>query len=106
MTLRQEVKLDVGRVWSLKRIDDELWCCHGKGITVYSFDLKKLRNLLLHSVGHKVHSAVSLDINTVVIATIGGSGGLSTCSKQGLSIHPNSLFTAMRTTQSGFCRLP
>ena len=89
MTLRQEVKLDVGRVLRLKRIDDELWCCHGKGITVFSFELKKLRNLLLHSVvGHKVHSAVPLDINTVVIATIGGSGGLSTCSKQGLSIHP------------------
>ena len=84
LTSCQEVKHDVPSVWSLKRIDDELWCCHDAGITVYSFDLKKLRKLRMHPDDKRVYSVASLDINTVVIAT---DDGLSSCSKQGLSIH-------------------
>ena len=80
LTLHQDVKLNVGFVWSLKRIDDELWCCHNKGITVYSVDLNKLRNIILRSGEPTVHSVALLDVNAVVIAT---DDGLSTCSKQG-----------------------
>ena len=79
MMLRQEVEhwLKYQYVQSLKRIDDELWCCHDAGITVYSFDLKKVKNLM----DNRVNSVASLDVETVVIAS---SSGLSTCSKQGL----------------------
>ena len=68
LTPRQEVQLDVKCVWNLKRIDDELWCCHGTGITVYSFDLKELRNMKVGN-GREVYSATSLNSNVVVIAT-------------------------------------
>ena len=81
LTSRQEMKHNFELVWSLKRIDNELWCCHDAGITVYSFDLKKLRKRRMHPDNQKVNSVASVDINTVVIAT---DVGLSTCSKQGL----------------------
>ena len=77
MMLRQEVKHRLKYVRSLKCIDDELWCCHDAGLTVYSFDLKKVKNLL----DNWVNSVASLDVKSVVIAS---SSGLSTCSKQGL----------------------
>ena len=81
MMLRQEVKHSLKYVRGLKRIDDELWCCHGDGIIVYSFDLKMLTNLSYQCI---VNSVASLDVKTVVIAT---DRGLSTCSKQGLCIY-------------------
>ena len=68
-------------VHTLTRIDDELWCCHDAAITVYNFELNKLRKLRLRSDDQTVYSVASLDINTVVIAT---DDGLSTCSKQGM----------------------
>ena len=77
MMLRQEVKHRLKCVHNLKRIDDELWCCHDDGVTAYSYDLKKLKNLI----DNTVNSVASLDINAVVIAT---GDGLSTCSKQGV----------------------
>ena len=80
MASRQEVNLR-GYSYSMKLIDDEIWRCHDYGITVYSLDMKGLRNIKLHSGKESVNSAASLDINAVVIAT---DDGLSTCSKQGL----------------------
>ena len=80
MTLRLEVKHRLKYVHNLKCIDDELWCCHGDGITVYNFDLEILTKLS-HPYG--VKSVSSLDVKTIVIAT---EYGLSTCSKQGLWI--------------------
>ena len=71
--------LDVSHVRNLKHIDDELWCCHNDGITVYSYDLKILRAIKVDN-GRKVFSAASLDINSVVIAT---DCGLTTYSKLG-----------------------
>ena len=79
MMLRQKVNHMLKSVRNLKCIDDELWCCHGDGITVYSLDLNILTKLIYGC----VNSAASLDVNTVVIAT---DSGLSTCSKQGLLI--------------------
>ena len=81
MMLRQEVKHSLKYVRGLKRIDDELWCCHDAGITVYSFELNNLRKLRIHPDNQSVYSVSSLDINTVVIAT---GNGLSTSSKQGM----------------------
>ena len=78
MTLRLEVKHRLKYVHNLKCIDDELWWCHDDGITVYSFDLKKLEENFMDN---RVNSVASLDVKTVVIAT---GYGLSTCSKQGL----------------------
>ena len=78
MMLCKEVKHGIKYLWSLKYIGDELWCCHGDGITVNSFDLKIPANL---SYKYGAKSAASLDVKTVVIAT---RDGLSTCSKQGL----------------------
>ena len=77
MMLRQEVKHRLNYVRCLKYIDDELWCCNSHGITVYSFDLKKLKNLI----DNLVNSVASLDVETVVIST---GRGLYICSKQGL----------------------
>ena len=68
LTPLQEVQLDVKCVWNLKRIDDELWCCHGTGITVYNFNLTKLRDMKVVK-GREVYSATSLYSNVVVIAT-------------------------------------
>ena len=79
LTPRQEVMLDVSHVRNLKHIDDELWCCHSRGITVYSFDLKELRNIRLDG-GRTVYGVASLNVNDVVIAT---DESLSTCSKRG-----------------------
>ena len=83
LTPRQQVNVEGLQVTSLKRIDDELWCCHDAGITVYSFDLKQLRSIKVDG-RRAVHSAASLDVNTVIIAT---KQGLSTFKKQGLQIH-------------------
>ena len=81
LSSRQKVGVGVGFVWNLKLIDHELWCCHRGGITVYSFDLTKLRMIMSNPDSDCAYSAVSLDGNAVVIAT---DVGLSTCSKQGL----------------------
>ena len=79
LKLRQVVTHDKPYVYSLKRIADELWCCHSRGITVYSFDLKELRNIRLDG-GRTVYGVASLNVNDVVIAT---DESLSTCSKRG-----------------------
>ena len=80
LTSRQEVKLEVQFVWSLKRIDDELWCCHDTGITVFSFGLKTLRDMKLGN-GCDVYNVSPAENSVVVIASL---QGLSTCLKQGL----------------------
>ena len=82
LSSRQKVKINVGFVWSLKCIDDELWCCHRGGITVYNFDLKKLRMITSNPDSDCIYSVESLDVNAVVIAT---DVGFSTCSTQGIA---------------------
>ena len=54
---------------SLKLIGEELWLCHGDGITVYDGQWNKLRKFGLHGMATSV---AALDTKTVVIATYRG----------------------------------
>ena len=56
-------------VSNLKLIGEELWFCHGDGITVYDCQWKKPREIKL---GGRAMSVAALDTQNVVIASYRG----------------------------------
>ena len=70
--------------FNLKLIGEELWHCHGDGITVYDCQWRKLRLIKL---GRWTRSVAALDTKTVVIATQNGLMTISMLGKRTVNVH-------------------
>ena len=55
---------------SIHLIKDELWCCHLNGISIYSKDLKRLRQIKNREIGN-VRSVIDIYDNAVVVGNTG-----------------------------------
>ena len=75
-------------IWSLKLIDDEIWCCQGDGVLVYGTTLTLVRRINTGS----AHDVALLPRENVVIA------GLELCemSKSGTEINLLKMFITVQ----------
>ena len=67
---------------SIHLIRDELWCCHSNGISIYSKDLKRLRQIENKEIGD-VCSVIDIYDDAVVV----GNNGIFLVSNTG-ETHP------------------